>query len=131
MLLIVLSDTSSVQSANAAHQRWSVHLEVRTWWRAHRGWCLSAVCLLQRAEKQTDKLDASAYRLPKVVAVYGALPGWDATTCAVWGVIVILIGLVVPEVVVFRAEQSERRRFLCELSTARTPHASASCKPRD
>ncbi len=72
-----------------------------------------------------------AYRLPKVVAAYGALPGWDATTCAVWGVVVILFGLVVPEALVFRAEQSERRRFLCELSHARAPRASASCKSHD
>lgn len=69
-----------------------------------------------------------ASRLPKVVAAYGGLPGWDPTTCAAWGVVVIFVGLVVPEAVVFRAEQSERRRFLYELPSAHAPRANASRK---
>ena len=63
-----------------------------------------------------------------MVAAYSGLPGWDATTCAVWGVVVILVGLVVPEVIVFRAEQSERRRFLYELSSERALQSSTPRK---
>ena len=107
-----------------------------TIWRCACGGLLGAInsqaCQVMRRPSCTIQLvhtsHPCAHRLPKVVAVYGALPGWDATTCAVWGVVVILFGLVVPEVLVFRAERSERRRFLCELSSTRTPRASASCK---
>ena len=65
-------------------------------------------------------------RLPKVVATYANVPGWDAASCGLWGTAVILLSLVVPEAIVFRAEASERRRFLQELSAAELRAAPAA-----
>ncbi len=65
------------------------------------------------------------------MATYVKLPGWGAAGCGIWGTVVILLSLVVPEAIVFRAEASERRRFLQELSSAErrgAPGAARSSK---
>ena len=72
-----------------------------------------------------------ACRLPRVMATYASLPGWGSASCGLWATVVIVLSLIVPEAIVFRAEASERRRFLQDISSSElrgVPGASRGSK---